>query len=304
MSPFESLMIAVVIIAIVLIVKGIKIVPQAEAWVIERLGRYHTTLEGGFHLIIPVIDTVRASFVKQEQLIDIDKQPVITKDNVNIQVDGIVFVQVEEAKKATYGIVNFKSAIANLAMTTLRAEIGQMNLDETLSSRDDLNIKILRVLDDASLKWGVKTMRVEISDISVPREIEEAMNMQMKAEREKRAIELKAIANKEAVIRDAEALKQKTVLEAEAIERMADAKRYEQEQIAQGQMNAMQMLNAVMAQNANSAEFMLAKDRVAAFSKLAANEAKDKVIVPYETTELIGSLSILKEFMASKANAQ
>ena len=292
---FEVLMMLIVVVGAVLIVKGVKIVPQAEAWVIERLGRYHATLEGGFHVIIPIVDTVRHTYAKQEQLIDIAKQPVITKDNVNIQVDGIVFIQVEDAKKATYGIMNFKHAIANLAMTTLRAEIGQMNLDETLSSRDGLNIKILGVLDDASGKWGVKTMRVEISDISVPREIEEAMNMQMKAEREKRAIELKALANKEAVIRDAEALKQKTVLEAEAIERMADAKRYEQEQIAQGQMTAMKLINEEIASNAKAAEFMLAKDRVKAFEKLAGSDSKDKIIIPYETTELIGSLSVLKE---------
>ncbi|KIM10773.1 MAG: protease [Sulfuricurvum sp. PC08-66] len=301
MEAFEIFMVAIVVVAFVLIVKGVKIVPQAEAWVVERLGRYHMTLEGGFHLIIPVIDTVRMTYAKQEQLIDIAKQPVITKDNVNIQVDGIVFIQVEDARKATYGIMNFKSAIANLAMTTLRAEIGQMNLDETLSSRDGLNVKILGVLDEASGKWGVKTMRVEISDISVPREIEEAMNMQMKAEREKRAIELKAIANKEAMIRDAEGLKQKTVLEAEAIERMADAKRYEQEQMAQGQMTAMKLINEQMSTNARAAEFMLAKDRVAAFEKLASSDSKDKMIVPYETMELIGSLSVFKEFLTTKA---
>jgi regulator of protease activity HflC (stomatin/prohibitin superfamily) len=292
--------IAVIIAVGILLVKGVKVVPQSNAWVVERLGKYHRTLEGGFHLIIPVIDSVRDKLTKQEQIIDIPEQNVITKDNVNISVDGIVFVQVEHAKEAVYGIVNFKRAIANLAVTSLRAEIGQLALDETLSSRDILNKKILGALDDATQKWGVKTMRVELRDISVPREIEEAMNLQMKAEREKRAIELKAIADKEAVIRDAEGQKQKAILEAEAIERMAEAQKFEQIALAQGQKEAMDMINIAIATNKESAEYLLAKDRIAAFNELAKNESNDKVVVPYETTELIGSLSLLKEFMGAK----
>ena len=291
---------AIIVAVGIVLFKGIKVVPQSTAMVIERLGKYHRTIEGGFHLIIPIIDSVRLTLTKQEQMIDIPSQSVITRDNVNITVDGIVFIQVENAREATYGIVDFRRAIANLSTTTLRAEIGQLALDETLSSRDKLNQKILVGIDDATAKWGVKTMRVELRDISVPREIEEAMNLQMKAEREKRAIELNAVANKEALIRDAEGLKQKTVLEAEAIERMADATKYEQEKVAEGQKNAMEMINSAMGTNPQAAEFLLAKDRVAAFKELAKNESNDKVIVPYETTELIGSLSILKEFLGVK----
>ncbi|SHO81152.1 Putative stomatin/prohibitin-family membrane protease subunit YbbK [hydrothermal vent metagenome] len=289
-----------VIIAIgIIIIKGIVIVPQAHAYVIERLGKYNTTLEGGFHIIIPILDSISAKLTKQEQMIDIPSQSVITKDNVNISVDGLIFVQVENAKLATYGIVDFKNALANLSTTTLRAEIGQLALDETLSSRDTLNRKILSAIDEASSKWGVKTMRVELRDISVPLEIEEAMNLQMKAEREKRAIELTAMADKEAVIREAEGAKAKAILEAEAIERMADASKYQQEKVAEGQQNAMLMINSAMANNPQAAEFLLAKDRVSAFNELAKNPTKDKIIVPYETTELIGSLSILKEFIAT-----
>jgi len=294
--------IAIGIAVLILIIKGIRIVPQSTANVIERLGKYHKTLEGGFHIIIPIIDSSRNTVTKQEQMIDIPSQSVITKDNVNITVDGLVFIQIENAKLATYGIVDFKSAIGNLATTTLRAEIGKLALDETLSSRGTLNVKILSALDEASQKWGIKTMRVEVRDISVPREIEEAMNLQMKAEREKRAIELTASADKEAVIREAEGVKQKTFLEAEAIERMADATKYEQEQVAEGQKNAMEMINKSMSNNPQAAEFLLAKDRIAAFNELAKNESNDKVIVPYETTELIGSLSILKEFIGGNKN--
>lgn len=292
--------IAIIVVVFVIIVKGVKIVPQSHAWVIERLGKYNRTLEGGFHLIIPIIDAVSAKLTKQEQIIDIPQQSVITKDNVNISVDGIVFVQVENAREATYGIVDFKVAIANLSTTTLRAEVGQLALDETLSSRDVLNRNILTAIDEASQKWGIKTMRVELRDISVPVEIEEAMNMQMKAEREKRAIELKAQADKEAVIREAEGQRQRVFLEAEAIERMADAAKYEQEQTAEGQKKAMTMINEAMSDNPLAAEFLLAKDRVSAFNELAKNDTNDKVIVPYETTELIGSLSILKAFLSEK----
>ena len=246
------------------------------------------------------MDTIREKLTKQEQIINIPQQNVITKDNVNISVDGIVFIQVEDAKKATYGIVDFKNALANLSTTTLRAEIGQLALDQTLSSRDTLNRKILTAIDEASSKWGVKTMRVELRDISVPVEIEEAMNLQMKAEREKRAIELKAMADKEAVIREAEGARQKAFLQAEAIERMADASKYEVEKIAQGQQKAMDMINQSMGNNPQAAEFLLAKDRITAFTALAKNETSSKIIVPYETTEIIGSLSVLKDFLSSK----
>lgn len=300
MEAVSAVSIAIVVAVLIIIVKGIKIVPESRAYVIERLGKYHTTLEGGFHVIIPIIDSVAMTVTKQEQMIDIPGQSVITRDNVNISVDGIVFIQVENAKMATYGVVDFKRAIANLATTTLRAEIGQMALDETLSSRDSLNRRILTAIDDASQKWGIKTMRVELRDISVPVEIEEAMNLEMKAEREKRAIELKASGNKEATIREAEGQRQKAFLEAEAIERMADASKYQQEKTAEGQAKGMMLINQAMSKNPEAAEFLLAKDRISAFNEMAKNESNDKVIVPYEATEFVGSLSILSSFLGNK----
>ena len=301
MEAISVVSIAIIIAVLIIIIKGIKIVPQSRAFVIERLGKYNRTIEGGFHVIIPIVDSVSMAVTKQEQIIDIPQQSVITKDNVNISVDGLVFIQVENAKMAAYGVVDFKRAIANLATTSLRAEIGQLALDETLSSRDTLNRSILIALDEASQKWGIKTMRVELRDISVPMEIEEAMNLQMKAEREKRAIELTATANKEATIREAEGQRQKAFLEAEAIERMADASKYEQEKTAQGQANGMEMINMAMSANPQAAEFLLAKDRVSAFNEMAKNSSNDKVIIPYETSEFIGSLSILKDFLGSKS---
>ena len=299
--PFIVFAVVVLAFAVLFLKAGIKIISQSDIYIVERLGKFHKVLDSGFHIIIPFVDQIRAVITVREQLVDITKQQVITKDNVNISVDGIVFLKVVDGKMALYNVDSYKRAIANLAMTTLRGEIGAMNLDDTLSSRDRLNSALQRALGDAADNWGVKIMRVEISEISVPHGIEEAMNLQMKAEREKRAIELKAQAEKEALIRNAEALKQEKVLQAEAIERMADAKKYEQIALATAQKEAMDMINESMAQNAKAAEFLLARDRVGAFNELAKNGSKDKILVPYEATELIGSLSVLKDFLGARA---
>ena len=299
--PFVVFAVIVLAFAVLFLKAGIKIISQSDIYIVERLGKFHKVLDGGFHIIIPFVDQIRAVITVREQLVDITKQQVITKDNVNISVDGIVFLKVVDGKMALYNVDSYKRAIANLAMTTLRGEIGAMNLDDTLSSRDRLNSALQRALGDAADNWGVKIMRVEISEISVPHGIEEAMNLQMKAEREKRAIELKAQAEKEALIRNAEALKQEKVLQAEAIERMADAKKYEQIALATAQKEAMDLINESMAQNAKAAEFLLARDRVGAFNELAKNGSKDKILVPYEATELIGSLSVLKDFLGARA---
>ncbi len=299
--PFIVFAVVVLAFAVLFLKAGIKIISQSDIYIVERLGKFHKVLDGGFHIIIPFVDQIRAQITVREQLVDITKQQVITKDNVNISVDGIVFLKVVDGKMALYNVDSYKRAIANLAMTTLRGEIGAMNLDDPLSSRDRLNSALQRALGDAADNWGVKIMRVEISEISVPQGIEEAMNLQMKAEREKRAIELKAQAEKEALIRNAEALKQEKVLQAEAIERMADAKKYEQIALATAQKEAMDMINESMAQNAKAAEFLLARDRVGAFNELAKNGSKDKILVPYEATELIGSLSVLKDFLGARA---
>lgn len=282
---------------------GIKIISQTDIAIIERLGRFHRVLDGGFHFIMPFIDRVSAVVSAREQMIDIGRQQVITKDNVNINIDGIVFLKVFDAKSAVYSVNDYKQAIANLATTTLRGEIGRINLDDSLSSRDRLNAALQVALGEAANNWGVKIMRVEISEISVPKDIENAMNLQMKAEREKRAIELKAQAEKEALIRNAEALKQEKVLQAEAIERMADAKKYEQIALAQGQSDAMELIANQMSKSVHAAEFLLAKERVVAFNELSKNPSKDKVIIPYETSEFIGALSVLGEFLGKGKKA-
>ena len=300
MNELSVFVLILFVLIIILVKMGIKIVSQADIYIIERLGRFYRLLDGGFHIIVPFFDVVRAKMSVKEELVNITKQLVITKDNVNIAVDGIVFLKVIDGRMALYNVENYRLAISNLAMTTIRSAIGEMSLDSTLSSRDQLNSKLQIALGDAANNWGVKIMRVEISEISVPAGIEEAMNLQMKAEREKRAIELKAEAEKAALIRNAEALKQEKVLEAEAIERMADAKKYEQIALAQGQQEAMERINLAMTSSKLAAEFLLANERVKAFNELAKNGSNDKILIPYETSELIGALSVFKEFLSSK----
>jgi len=272
---------------------GVKIVPQAEKWVIERLGKYHRTLGAGINFIVPFVDQRRSKFHTQEQIIDVPRQAVITKDNVSIQIDAVVFIRINDAKQATYEIQDLKVAIAQLAQTTLRAEIGRMELDETLSSRADLNAVLLIALDAASSTWGAKVTRVEVADISVPQAVQTAMELQMEAERRRRATETEAEGDKNALIMQAEGERQQAFKQAEAVERMADARKYEKEQLALGDQRSMEVINEAMSTNQNAAGFLLAKDRIAAFAELAGSDSANKVVVPIETSEMVGSLTAL-----------
>ncbi len=286
------------IVIIFYISTAVKVVPQTDQWVIERLGKYHRTIEGGLNFIVPFIDKRRSRFTTQEQIIDVARQPVITKDNVSISIDAVVYIRISSARQATYEIQDLKIAIAQLAQTTLRAEIGRMELDETLSSRADLNAALLTSLDLASSTWGAKVTRVEVADISVPKAVQNAMELQMEAERRRRATETEAEGDKNALIAQAEGERQQAFKQAEAVERMANAIRYEKEQHALGEQKAMEFINLAMAENSNAAEFLLAKDRIEAFSGLASSDSANKVIVPVETSEMVGSLTALTSILA------
>jgi len=285
------------VLIIIYLMLAVKIVPQAEKWVIERLGKYHRTLDAGVNFIIPFIDQRRSHYSTQEQIIDVPRQAVITKDNVSIQIDAVVFIRINDAKQATYEIQDLKSAIAQLAQTTLRAAIGRMELDETLSSRADLNAVLLTALDAASSTWGAKVTRVEVADISVPEAVQTAMELQMEAERRRRATETEAEGDKNALIMQAEGERQQAFKQAEAVERMADAQKYEKEQLALGEQRAMEVINEAMATNIDAANFLLAKDRISAFSELAGSDSANKVVVPIETSEMVGSLAALTSIL-------
>jgi regulator of protease activity HflC (stomatin/prohibitin superfamily) len=208
--------IGAVIIVLVIVISGIKIVPQSFAWVVERFGAYYATWDVGFHIMIPFIDRVAKKVSLKEGLFDYDPHPVITKDNVTMLVDSVVFYQISDAKLYTYGVENPKLAIDKLTTTTLRNVIGELDLDETLTSRDTINGKLRSILDEATDPWGIKVNRVELKNIDPPDSIKEAMEKQMQAERERRASILQAEGEKQAAILKAEGEKQSLILEAEA----------------------------------------------------------------------------------------
>lgn len=293
---------SIILLIIIFLSLSVKIVPQAEQWVIERLGRYHKTLKGGINFIIPFVDQKRSQFNTQEQIIDIPEQQVITKDNVSIGIDAVVFMRIYDAQKATYEILDLKDSVSQLAQTTLRSEIGRLELDETLSSRTDLNAALLKALDEASGTWGAKVSRVEVADIIVPQKVQDSMELMLEAERKRRAVETEAQGQKNATIRVAEGERQKAFLEAEALERTAEAKRFEKEQLATGDQKAIDLINEAMDKNPNAAEFLLSKDRIAAFSGIAASDSANKVVVPIETGELIGSLSAIASVLNSTSS--
>jgi len=299
----ESFVSVVSILIVGYLFLAVKIVSQADRWVIERLGKYHRTLGAGINFVVPFIDQRRSLFSTQEQIIDVPRQAVITKDNVSIQIDAVVFIRINDAKQATYEIQDLKQAIAQLAQTTLRAEIGRMELDETLSSRADLNAVLLTALDSASSTWGAKVTRVEVADIAVPEAVQTAMELQMEAERRRRATETEAEGDKNALIMQAEGERQQAFKQAEAVERMADAQKYEKEQLAIGEQRAMEVINQAMEANKDAASFLLAKDRIAAFSELAGSDSANKVVVPVETSEMVGSLTAFASLLGQNGSA-
>ncbi|WOO87995.1 SPFH domain-containing protein [Mollicutes bacterium LVI A0039] len=206
----------VILAVIILLAKGIKIVTQSNVFVIERLGQYNGTLESGLHFINPILDRVVARLDIREQVVNFPPQPVITKDNVTMQIDTVIYVAITDAKKYRYGVGNPISALENLSATTLRNIIGDLELDETLTSRDVINTKIRAVLDEATDAWGMKVTRVEVKNIIPPQDIQNAMEKQMRAEREKREKILTAEGSKTAAITEAEGVKESTILRAEA----------------------------------------------------------------------------------------
>jgi len=207
---------AIVLLVVVILVKTAVIVPQQSAYVIERLGRYSRTLQAGFHILLPFLDTIAYKHTLKEQAIDISEQLCITRDNVQVGVDGVLYLQVLEPRQASYGITNYQFAIAQLAQTTLRSEVGKIDLDRTFEERSSINRLIVNELDQASAPWGVKVLRYEIRNINPPTDVLNAMEKQMRAEREKRAVILSSEGERDAKINEAEGEKQRVIKESEA----------------------------------------------------------------------------------------
>ncbi|MDO4199071.1 MAG: SPFH domain-containing protein [Erysipelotrichaceae bacterium] len=285
------LIIAVLIIA--LIVSCIQIVPQGSAWVIERLGKYNDTWQAGLHLKIPVIDRIVRKISLKEQVADFEPQSVITKDNVTMQVDSVVFFMVVDPKALTYGVERPIAAIENLSATTLRNIIGSMTLDETLTSRDVINSQTIEVLDEACIRWGIDITRVEVQNITPPRSIQEAMEKQMKAEREKRAVILTAEGEKQSAITRAEGEKESAILKADAVKeeriRTAQGEAEAIRQVAEAQAKAIELVN----QSKPSQEYLSIRSMEAA-EKMADGQAT-KIIVPSDLQNVASLINIIKE---------
>ena len=296
-AMFGTLVFVVILIVFLLaiIVANIKIVPQAHAFVVERLGAFHASWGTGLHVKIPFIDRIAKKVSLKEQVIDFPPQPVITKDNVTMQIDTVVYFQITDPKLYAYGVENPISAIENLTATTLRNIIGEMELDHTLTSRDVINSKIRVVLDEATDAWGIKVNRVELKNIVPPKEIQDSMEKQMKAERERRAKILDAEGEKRSAILIAEGEKESAVLRAEAVK---ETKIRE----AQGEAEAVLTVQRAVADaiklmnEANPSEQVIAIKSLEAFEKAADGKAT-KIIIPSNIQSLAGLATSLKELV-------
>ncbi len=288
-----------IIVILVVLVANIKIVSQSYAYVIERLGKYHGTWQTGLHMKIPFLDRIAKKVSLKEQVIDFPPQPVITKDNVTMQIDTVVYFQITDPKLYTYGIERPISAIENLSATTLRNIIGDMELDNTLTSRDIINSKIRVILDEATDAWGIKVNRVELKNIIPPQEIQNAMEKQMKAERERRARILDAEGEKRSAILIAEGHKESAILRADAIKetkiREAEGEAEAIRSVQQALADSIKMLN-----EAAPGEGVIAIKSLEAFEKAADGKAT-KIIIPSNIQSLAGLATSLTELMNTSA---
>ena len=286
-------LIALIIIILVVVISNIKIVPQANAYIVERLGAYYQTWDTGLHIKIPFIDRIAKKVSLKEQVVDFPPQPVITKDNVSVSINTVTYFQVTDPKLLTYGIDRPMMAIENLTATTLRNLVGSLELDETLTSRDHINVEMRSILDEATDAWGIKINRVELKDIDPPREIQDAMERQMKAEREKREQILRAEGEKKAVILNAEGEKESAILRAEAKKQAAIRE-------AEGQAEAIVKVQTAIAEGirrineSNPSQAYLTMKSLESFEKAADGKAT-KIIIPSEIQGIAGLVSSLKE---------
>ncbi len=300
-----SLAILILILAGIVVWLGAKRVPQGMEYTVERFGRYTKTLRPGLNLIIPVVDTVGAKLNMMEQVLDVPSQEVITRDNAMVQVDGVVFFQVLDAAKAAYEVHNLQYAILNLVMTNIRTVMGSMDLDEVLSERDRINAQLLNVVDDATTPWGVKVTRIEIKDITPPRDLVDAMARQMKAEREKRANILEAEGFRQAAILKAEGEKQSTILEAEGEREAAFREAEARERLAEAEAKATMMVSQAIAKgDLNAINYFVAQKYTEALQNVASAPNQKVILMPLEASSLIGSLSGIAEIAKSTFGKQ
>ncbi|MCC6778185.1 MAG: SPFH/Band 7/PHB domain protein [Hyphomicrobiales bacterium] len=293
---FDIFAIVVVALAVLTLFAGVKTVAQGYTWTVERFGRYTRTLPPGLNLIVPFFDRIGRKMNMMEQVIDIPQQDVISKDNATVTVDGIAFFQVFDAAKASYEVANLDVAIVKLTMTNIRSVMGGMDLDQMLSHRDEINERLLRVVDAAVSPWGVKVNRIEIKDIVPPADLVQAMARQMKAEREKRAEILQAEGQRQSAILIAEGQKQSQILEAEGRREAAFRDAEARERSAQAEAKATEMVSNAIAQgNVAALNYFVAEKYLRAFSQLAQSPNQKVLMLPIEAMNVLGSLAGIGE---------
>jgi regulator of protease activity HflC (stomatin/prohibitin superfamily) len=295
-SPFLIFVIISLVVALILVSAAVKTVPQASEWTVERFGRYTRTLQPGLHLILPFIDRIGTRLSMRETVLDIPSQDVITLDNATVSADAVTFFQVMDAAKAAYEVSDLMLAITNLSMTNIRSVIGGMVLDDVLSRRDEINEKLLRVIDLATNPWGVKVTRVEIKDLAPPLDLTNAMNQQMMAERQKRAEVLQAEGDKQAAILRAEGEKASQILQAEGRKEAAfrDAEARERSAEAEGKATTM-VSDAIASGDIQAINYFVAQRYAQALEKIASADNQKVIMMPLEASSLIGSIAGIAE---------
>ena len=293
---FDIFVLVIVALAVLTLFAGVKTVPQGYNWTVERFGKYTGTLRPGLNIIVPFFDRIGHKMNMMEQAIDIPQQDVITKDNATVTVDGLAFYQVIDAAKASYEIANLDQAIVKLTMTNIRSVMGAMDLDQMLSHRDEINERLLRVVDAAVAPWGVKVNRIDIKDIVPPANLVQSMGRQMQAEREKRAEILQAEGQRQSAILKAEGAKQSQILEAEGRREAAFRDAEARERLAQAEAKATEMVSDAVAKgDVASLNYFVAQKYIEAFGKLATSPNQKVLIVPMEATAVLGSLAGIGE---------
>jgi regulator of protease activity HflC (stomatin/prohibitin superfamily) len=305
MGSGSFLTMVLLVAAVVIAFKAIRMVPQGYEWTVERFGKYTKTLDPGLHFLMPIAYSIGRKINMMEQVLDVPSQDVITKDNAVVKVDGVVFFQVLDAAKAAYEVATLEIAILNLVMTNIRTSIGSLDLDESLSKRDEINAKVLVAVDQATHPWGLKVNRIELKDIAPPRDLVDSMARQMKAEREKRANILEAEGFRQAAILKAEGEKQSVILEAEGNREAAFRAAEARERSAEAEAKATELVSTAIAQgNVQAINYFVAQKYIEAFKALAESPNQKFVLLPMESAGILGSLAGIAELAKESLSKQ